>query len=100
MASLNVNDLEFIKKSEVKEKLLNDCISKCRDYFLHYAQEIHRDYSCDLDSTHRIFVNFRIYDPIEPDDIVEYGNAVGKGENDAAKAYEYLHDILIIQKIG
>lgn len=100
LVTLNVNDVEYIKQEEVKEQLLDNCISKCRDYFLRVAPEIRRDFSCSLDALHKIFVNFRIYDPIEPEDIEEYGKAVAEGESDYTRAYEYVHDCLIIQKVG
>lgn len=98
--SLNVNDLEQIKQEEVKEQLLDNCLSKCRDYFLKFAPEIRRDFYCSLDALHKVFVNFRIYDPIEPEDITEYATALEEGESDLTQAYDYLHDCLIIQKVG
>lgn len=100
LVSLNINDLEYIKDYSVKEKLINECITQCRDFFIQNASEIRRDYSCSLDISHRLFVNFRIYDPIKPEDIVEYSNKIIEGEDESTKAYDYLHDCLIIQKVG
>ena len=100
LVKLNVNDLERIKNNAVKDELINACISQCRDYFIQFASEIRRDYWCSLDASHRLFVNFRIYDPIEPEDIEEYSNEIEGGEDELIQAYEYLHDCLIIQKVG
>ena len=92
LVSLNINDLEYIKDYSVKEKLINECITQCRDFFIQNASEIRRDYSCSLDISHRLFVNFRIYDSIKPEDIVEYSNKIIEGEDESTKAYDYLHD--------
>ena len=100
LVKLNANDLEYIKEQKVQNELVGNCISQCRDFFVHFAPEIRRDYWCSLDASHRIFVNFRIYDPIEPEDIDEYGHALEESENEYTQAYEYLHDCLIIQKVG
>lgn len=100
LVSLNSKDMEFIKQEEVKRQLLDNCILKCKDYFLKFAPEIRRDFYCTLDSFHKVFVNFRIYDPVDPEDIEEYGKMLIEGENDYTRAYEYLCDCLIIQKVG
>ena len=100
LLKLNENDIEFIKDVKIEDELIKECFTQCRDYLLRYASEIRRDYWCSLDDSHRLFVNYRIYDPIEPNDIEEYGHKIVEGEDDSTKAYEYLQDCLIIQKVG
>ena len=100
LVSLNENDINYIKEQKVKDELFCKCISQCRDFFVDFAPEVRRDYMCSLEATHRLFVSFRIYDPIEPDDIIEYTAALDEGESDLTRAYEYLHNCLIIQKVG
>jgi len=100
LVSFNESDLEFIKDNETKKKFLCECTNKCRNYFLYSAPEIRRDYVCSLHSEHRMFANFRIYDPIELYDRNEYSNALEEGEDDATQAFEFLSDCLIIQKVG
>lgn len=100
LVSLNANDIEYIKEPEAKEKLINSCISQTKNYFLNHATEIRRDYYCTFDATHRLFVDFRIYDPIEPEDIEECAKQLSEGENELTHAYETLQACLIIQKVG
>lgn len=97
---LNVNDLSYIQEQNLKDELISNCITQCRNYFCNYAAEIRRDFMCGLNASHRLFVNFRIYDPINPEDIEEYAHIKGVDEDDVTKAYEYLRDCLIIQKVG
>lgn len=100
LVSLNDNDLEFIKDPETKRKFIYKCIIEIKKYFFNCATEIRRDYTCSFNATHRLFVNFRIYDPIEPEDIKEYAKLLNDGESDLTRVYEELQDCLIIQKVG
>lgn len=97
---LSNNDMELVQDSTIKMGLLNDCVIECKEFLLNYASEIRRDYRCSLDASHRIFVNFRLYDPIGADDNADYREAIKNGENEYTHAFEYIKDCLIIQKVG
>ena len=100
LVSLNSNDLKYIKDPDTKSEFINRCIFEIKNYFLRNATEIRRDYLCSFNAAHRLFTNFRIYDPIEPEDIEEYARLLNEGENDLTQAYEQLQSCLIIQKVG
>lgn len=97
---LNENDIELLKDKNKKAYTEFLCALECRKYLLDNASEVRRDFICSMNSSHRIFVNFRIYSPIDEQDTKEYNEQIGIEENDATRAYDYLKDKLLIQKVG
>lgn len=102
LCDINDNDVTIFQKDNSWNDFLDTCVRKCKDTIIGSASEIRRDYFCGYDSSHRVFVNFRIYDPIMPDDIISYSELLNDCEKnkELIEAYEYLRDCLIIQKVG
>lgn len=103
LCDITDNDLFIFEKEGKWEEFLDSCVRCCKDTILNSASEIRRDYICGFDSSHRVFVDFRIYDPIEPDDFNEYASlldASDKNSKEIIGAFEYLQNCLIIQKVG
>ena len=98
LCDITDNDVGIFQEEGSWDLFLDTCVSKCRDTILGSASEIRRDYICGYDGSHRVFVDFRIYDPIEPEDITAYTVLLNDREKnkELIEAYDYLHDCLII----
>lgn len=98
----NIGDEENSKKQEVWKTYVDRCIQQCKESLIKYTGEVRRDFYCTYQS-HRAFVNFRIYDPLEPEDYSEYGELFSSEKEEdkkACAAFEYLSDCVVIQKVG
>ena len=103
LCELNQNDIDKLEKDEERQNFIQDCISECKDAILRIAGEVRKTYYCGYQNVHSAFVNFRIYDPIEPEFVEEYGKLLSQDDPESKEiieAYEYLNGCLIIQKVG
>ena len=99
----DIGDSDNATKEGRLDDYIRRCVNECKDTLLEYANEVRKDFYCAYINHHRVFVQFRIYDPIEPEDIKESSTVICSADvNDqkAYEAYECLHDCLIIQKVG
>ena len=96
------NDKERVKQADVYNEYIGRCVSECRDVLLAYAGEVRKDFICSYKG-HGAFVQFRIFDPIEPEDYEESCNIITSEKEEDKKAYDafnYLRDCVVIQKVG
>ena len=102
LCDITDNDVAIFQRDGSWDSFLDKCVCNCRNIILKAASEIRRDYVCGYDVSHQLFVNFRIYDPIEPEDIILYSELLDDREKyqELIEAFEYLRDCLIIQKVG
>ena len=99
----NINDANKAKNKNDYDAYISQCVNECKAKLLEHASEVRKDFYCAYINSHHVFVQFRIYDPIEPEDIKESSAVICSEKADdqkAYEAYEYLHDCLIIQKVG
>lgn len=98
-----LEDSEKAKTEHIFDEYMRRCVYDCQNTILTFANEVRKEYCCAYRNHHRVFVQFRIFDPIEPEDIEESSTIIcSENVNDqrAYEAYEYLRDCLIIQKVG
>lgn len=103
---LNKWGIENAEKARNQEKLNNyikTCVEDIKIIILETINEARKDYTCAFIPSHRVFVQFRIFDPIEPEDYDEFANLISsEHENDkkACEALNCLHGCLVIEKVG
>lgn len=79
----------------------DECIKACKDGLLTQIPELRREFSCGFNSKHKMFVEFRIFDPISMIDASEAKKIIEEGKNtEFLNAYQQMETCVVIEKTG